>query len=84
MQHGFSNCVPLISLKCQFYALDQNDVNDCDSASSHFLNCIGDLKNSSTLEKCGSYVYEDEFMAEFGIYSGIIFRNLLFSVNKIE
>ena len=58
-------------VKCQFYAIDQTDASPCDSTSVEFLNCIENLKNSSLLQNCEEYVYEDEFMTKFGIYSGL-------------
>ena len=58
-------------VKCQFYALSQNDAVACNFNSAGFLKCIENLKNSSALQNCENYVYEDEFMTEFGIYSGI-------------
>ena len=62
--------------QCQFYAIDEEAVNDCltqfDSSSSSFLECIGNLKNdvSTVLKNCDSYVYDDDFITESGIYSG--------------
>ena len=58
-------------MKCQFYAINPDDARGCDATSIGFLNCIEALKNSSAQQNCENYVYEDEFMTKFGIYSGL-------------
>ena len=78
MVHGVLHFESLV--KCQFYAIGLNDASSCDSTSVGFLNCIENLKNSSLLQNCEKYVYEDEFMTKFGIYSGFFEKFLSESV----